>query len=979
MVEPASSPEQRMQPGASPSGRHHTEQTSSRGPAVTREGLATPPVSKPPVRRGSGAKLRESGDSISGALPPAALGSPAGGRGSALFAGGVTGRVGSTSVRFADPIPASALKRDGNQRDTTVSGGGAEQSDISGLQLPGAAPAPGPRISRVRLADDLGNDNDATSGAASETNVSMAGCQSRASSGTSVVGANKPDAAESRAVTQLASKLIARDINYRQEFEAIMETFGAVFPKSCLETFFETHSISLPNNRQLMILTLYQAGDNGDRIDGVSLLKDLDRAAFKRFAIASGRGPPGAEAGGKRSSITSVQRSDKSRILTLVSTQLNRDKSFSINAGGMGTGAIGFGSVGSPKRYGRVWAWHWDGIRRRLCLPSRVRNCGWCGRLRACTSRDELTDAQHIQELIEQIDLNNILIPIGTRAKYVPATDDPESFQVPVWSLRAMHKRKQERERFLIGNDPDFKKLGQTGRDALRKRLARRSMFQQQEIIANAVVAAARAAVEPSVRRVEHSIHSATASRMGSFQHSLSGSLTRGGSLDAHGGPMRPRSAAPPRAPGGASASGAFRPVSALPPRAPAASTLPGNWTLGAGVGVSPRGGLSVKPVTVAPVGPSVPPVMAAKRPSEPDATPLRPAPLLHGADKANTYGGADANNNTLHRNGGGIGVGIGRAPATPPHVAPRSPAHTTPFGHAGGGAAAAGAGAGNGHELDAAEAAIRRLAVKSFGRAPEPVDRSGAGHEGRQPLMGAAGASAAGAGAGAGAAAAAGGPPRNPRRSTDDNGISDFQGACNSTDVSDAGAAAAAAATAAVARTPGAHVPSVTSFSDRDASGLVPAEDGQSGAAHHLPHPDPPSPRLLYNAAVRSASGAARPAAQPTSSRPATSASGGSAAAHGRSPRPSSDAPLAGIAPPRPPSQDAAARSASGINKHLYAASRASGTGSGSGTLRGASADLSDDEGGELPGQMLAILAPAASAAAAATTPLRSQRSNIS
>jgi hypothetical protein len=47
----------------------------------------------------------------------------------------------------------------------------------------------------------------------------------------------------------------------------------------------------------------------------------------------------------------------------------------------------------------------------------------------------------------------------------------------------------QERERFLIGNDPDFKKLGQAGRDALRKRLARRSMFQQQEIIANAVVA----------------------------------------------------------------------------------------------------------------------------------------------------------------------------------------------------------------------------------------------------------------------------------------------------------------------------------------------------------------------------------------------------------------------------------------------------------------------------------------------------------
>lgn len=74
---------------------------------------------------------------------------------------------------------------------------------------------------------------------------------------------------QSRAVTLLATKLIARDINYRQEFEAIMETFGAVFPKSCLENFFETHAIALPNNRQLMILTLYQAGEDGDRVSGV--------------------------------------------------------------------------------------------------------------------------------------------------------------------------------------------------------------------------------------------------------------------------------------------------------------------------------------------------------------------------------------------------------------------------------------------------------------------------------------------------------------------------------------------------------------------------------------------------------------------------------------------------------------------------------------------------------------------------------------
>ncbi|KAG2427260.1 hypothetical protein HXX76_012456 [Chlamydomonas incerta] len=898
MVEPATSPEQRLQPGASPSGRHLDDPRSQPSPRVggTREGLSTPSASKPPVRWGSGAKRRESSDSISGALPPAALGSPAGGRGSALLAAAAAGRVGSTSVRFADHPPVSALKRDGSQRDTTTSGGGAEHSDISGL-LPGAAP--GPRISRVRLADNYDGDGDGASVVASDTGLSAGGGQaSRANSGTSVVGANKPDAAESRAVTQLASKLIARDINYRQEFESIMETFGAVFPKSCLENFFDTHAIALPNNRQMMILTLYQAGESGDRIDGVALLKDLDRAAFKRFAIASGKGAPGAEAGGKRASVTSVQRSDKSRILTLVSTQLNRDKSFSINAGG-----------------------------------------------------DELTDAAHIQELIEQIDLNNILIPIGTRAKYVPATDDPESFQVPVWSLRAMHKRKQERERFLIGNDPDFKKLGQTGRDALRKRLARRSMFQQQEIIANAVVAAARAAVEPSVRRVEHSIHSAAPSRMGSFQQSRSGSLNRGSSMDiGGGGPMRPRSAAPPRAPG-VMPGGGLRPVSAMPPRAPPPSTPPGaesaSGALGSGVGVSPRGGLTVKPVTVA-VGSGVSPSLAAKRPSDPDATPLRPAPLLH-SDKGN--GGAEHDNtNNLYRHGGGGGGG-GRAPATPPHVAPRSPAHL-----------------GGGHDLDAAEAAIRRLAAKSFGRAPPAADGDGDDDD-RRPLIKPSAAASSGAGGGQG---------RSPRRSTDDNGIVDIHGVY-SNDNSEPGAAAvapfahaaaaAAAAVAAVVDAPGASAPSVTSFSDRDASGLIGPEQDQPDAPRRPPHPDPPSPRLLSTSQGRSTSGAAAL----SSSRPGTSSGG---VAVGKSPRPSSDAPLAGVAPPRPPSQDAAARSASGLKKHLSAASHASGTGSGSGAVRGASADLSDDDGGEsLPGRTLHSAGPAP----ALGSPSRRQSSSTS
>ncbi len=117
------------------------------------------------------------------------------------------------------------------------------------------------------------------------------------------------------------------------------------------------------------------------------------------------------------------------------------------------------------------------------------------------------------------------------------------------------------------GNDPDFKQLGQAGREALRKRLARRSMFQQQEIIASAVVAAARAAVEPSVRRLEHSLRSAAASRAGSFSqrdgaqspgpnghlaHQRSSELDTGAGFGGGRGgresPMRAKSAAVPAA-----------------------------------------------------------------------------------------------------------------------------------------------------------------------------------------------------------------------------------------------------------------------------------------------------------------------------------------------------------------------------------------------------------------------------------------------
>ena len=406
--------------------------------------------------------------------------------------------------------------------------------------------------------------------------------------------------------------------------------------------------------------------------------------------------------------------------------------------------------------------------------------------------------------------------------------------------------------------------------------------------------------MEPSVRRAENSIHSAAPSRMGSFQQSRSGSLNRGTSVDAiGGGPMRPRSAAPPRA-SGVSPGGALRPVTALPPRAPAPSTPPGAaaamGSLGAGVGVSPGGGLSVKPVTV-PVGSGVSPSLAAKRPSEHDAVPLRPAPLLH-SDKAN--GGAEHDNkkdsNLYHSGGGG---GVGRAPATPPHVAPRSPAHPASHGHASG--AGGVGGGGGGHELDAAEAAIRRLAAKSFGRAAAASD---AGGDQRHPMVKPSTAASSGAGGGQG---------RSPRRSTDDNGVVDIHGAYSNGN-SDAGAApapfahaaaaaAAAAAAVAVADAPAASAPYMTSFSEPDAVGLIGREhehDPHGGAAGR-PHRDPPSPRVLSTGPGRSMSAAApRPG---TSSTGAASAHGGVSV--GRSPRPSSDAAPVGVISPRPPSRE--------------------------------------------------------------------------
>ncbi|GIL46858.1 hypothetical protein Vafri_3482 [Volvox africanus] len=311
---------------------------------------------------------------------------------------------------------------------------------------------------------------------------------------------------ESRALAQLAGLLLTQHVHYRSELEAIMATHGSAFPKSLLEDLLRRHNVTLPQKHLRIIETLYrveerQAKDEPRReggeeaadsvagsvwgragcvkIDGLALLKDLDRAAFRHVALGGGAGgetrqvgeganaPSGltTTANSKKNSMASGQLGDKTRILQLVASQLANDESLRIRSG----------------------------------------------------SGEDLTPA-HLQEAVEQIDLTSIAIPLGTRAPYVASGDDPDSFKVPVWSLRAMQLRKQQRDRELSGSDPHLRHLGQAGREALQMQITCRSLFQQEEIIANAVVAAARAAVKPSARLTENSIQLGALSRLESLQ-----------------------------------------------------------------------------------------------------------------------------------------------------------------------------------------------------------------------------------------------------------------------------------------------------------------------------------------------------------------------------------------------------------------------------------------------------------------------------
>ncbi|GIL70810.1 hypothetical protein Vretimale_3903 [Volvox reticuliferus] len=397
---------------------------------------------------------------------------------------------------------------DGQSGNTVVASAFPSGYDSTGATCKSPAEVRGARV-RLLLPNDSAKISDS---GGKEVSTAMATAAATPAGSRKVIGSlplpSKADG-EPRALAQLAGLLLTQHVHYRSELEAIMATHGSAFPKSLLEDLLLRHNVTLPQNRMRVIETLYRveesqaedgpqqegrgnavgSGAGSDegwagcvKIDGLALLKDLDRAAFRYIALGTmGEGAGGetrqvreassafsgvgTAANSKKNLMPSGQLGDKTRILQLVASQLANDETLRIRSG----------------------------------------------------SGEDLTPA-HLQEVVEQIDLTSVAIPVGTRAPYVASTEDPDSFQVPVWSLRAMQLRKQQRDRELLGSDPHLRHLGQAGREALQMQLTCRSLFQQEEIIANAVVAAARAAVAPSVRLTENSIQLAGPSRIGSLQ-----------------------------------------------------------------------------------------------------------------------------------------------------------------------------------------------------------------------------------------------------------------------------------------------------------------------------------------------------------------------------------------------------------------------------------------------------------------------------
>lgn len=93
--------------------------------------------------------------------------------------------------------------------------------------------------------------------------------------------------------------------------------------------------------------------------------------------------------------------------------------------------------------------------------------------------------------MAEAIDLANLTLPIGTSVCYIEADeDDPASFQVPAWSLRAIAlKRKRVQEELSSGV---IRKLGAHGEPIHRTLVQQRSLAHQDGILAHALMLQAK-------------------------------------------------------------------------------------------------------------------------------------------------------------------------------------------------------------------------------------------------------------------------------------------------------------------------------------------------------------------------------------------------------------------------------------------------------------------------------------------------------
>ncbi|GMH32987.1 hypothetical protein BSKO_00821 [Bryopsis sp. KO-2023] len=91
------------------------------------------------------------------------------------------------------------------------------------------------------------------------------------------------------------------------------------------------------------------------------------------------------------------------------------------------------------------------------------------------------------EDALSNISFEDVQVPMGTKAPYVPVCKDQDAFQVPVWSLRAMVTRSRARNMQMRRSGHHL--MSMSGREKIRSQNASKSRREQQWILAQAIVA----------------------------------------------------------------------------------------------------------------------------------------------------------------------------------------------------------------------------------------------------------------------------------------------------------------------------------------------------------------------------------------------------------------------------------------------------------------------------------------------------------